>query len=461
MQALAAHPDRDAETILFQILTESSPTGSDEATSAKKGDGSRQAVQQEILSAVGASASEEFRLRLAQHAVDPATPLYQRRLLGELVLQPSLRNLSAQVLLCRDSAALADTKKTLDEYFVTYSREALRQLLGFPRELSRVSPGRASRGEATAIGEATSDDPELPARVAQLLWDDPSVEAMVARLRQLDSLNNQIDIIGLASSIPRDRVRAALYETLELNWQDGPTSLNAAGLFDKAVTDPGFVVLIKMLPRGEPTPTRPAYRAQSTAGAKQTGQSPLLQAREARERTEFDWLGASAVLLLSYCERLDAAAPAHAATSDRAEPGKGGAEDGAGLPLSLHEDARVVARYDAVWPDALPAAIPKKSVSTVELHYVRVEEKNRFKRMCDYYRRQLRGADEHVSARGLWLDLLDDGSAADRKRSVDVFICPTDGVDLSMSEKQRLAADEERLTIDVLSVEIHDPTVSP
>jgi hypothetical protein len=74
-----------------------------------------------------------------------------------------------------------------------------------------------------------------------------------------------------------------------------------------------------------------------------------------------------------------------------------------------------------------------------------------------YYRRQLPRRGEHrsvslrLSDQGAWLDVLEPGSAAGRKRSTDILIHRPD------PDLHARADEEEKLIIEILSIEIHDP----
>ena len=86
---------------------------------------------------------------------------------------------------------------------------------------------------------------------------------------------------------------------------------------------------------------------------------------------------------------------------------------------------------------------------------MRLEERANFRRMATYYRRQMHAPTEYVSRRGAWLDSLTDGSTPGRKRSVDVLITRSTPTPFNDHEK------EERLAIEVLSIETNDPSHLP
>jgi len=113
-------------------------------------------------------------------------------------------------------------------------------------------PGTAPGQLAETVEEAWRDDPDLPYRLARKMWG-PEVSTLIqSRLSQVSSLKTDAPLVLLASTIPVDSVRLTLYQVLRQQWEDGPSALESAGLFDEVVSDPGFLMLVKMLPREEP-----------------------------------------------------------------------------------------------------------------------------------------------------------------------------------------------------------------
>ena len=95
----------------------------------------------------------------------------------------------------------------------------------------------------------------------------------MSRLAEAHSLEKQADLVLLASTIPQDPIRAALVKTFRKHWNEGPKPLEAADAASKMVTDPGFLVLLKMFPRKSETKTAaraPAPRASRPCAARPT-----------------------------------------------------------------------------------------------------------------------------------------------------------------------------------------------
>ena len=101
-------------------------------------------------------------------------------------------------------------------------------------------------------------------------------------------------LLLLASTIPQDSTRAALAKTLHKRLSDGPKALEAEGLTDRVVTDPGLLVLAKLLPRKELAALqgRPARAARRQ-----------IRRNDQRQQAEQDWCVATSKLVATWCKR--------------------------------------------------------------------------------------------------------------------------------------------------------------
>jgi len=174
----------------------------------------------------------------------------------------------------------------------------------------------------------------------------------------------------------------------------------------------------------------------------------LLEARQRRRTMNDSWSRFHGRLLLACTSRLEAAALAKPAAKRKAENRPAAASS---LPIELHEDARVVADFHLSWPQNLSPDVSAGHVSPLAVHYARVEERNRFRTVRGYYRRRLDAAAERAGQGGTWLHALRHAAEPGRVRSLDVVIRRADDT------PHASAAAEERITVDVLSVEINDP----
>jgi len=290
--------------------------------------------------------------------------------------------------------------------------------------------------------------------VARHIWSPEMGSFLAAELYQVDDLGAQAGLLGLAGTMPVEAVRANLYRTLRRNWQDGPKDVESTGVFDRIAVDPGLLVILKMMPRRDPEPSDDSRQA-PWAAKKQRGKyrpSVLAEVREMVGDVEQEWMRVCGQLVLRLSERFEAAALAQTIS-----PGDGGAavrRASAGdvrLPFSLHPGARVVTEYELTWPVGLTDPACREAVSPMRVRHVRIEEQNRYTRVLAYYRHQIPTANEHLSSQGAWLDGLVSRPEVGTKVSLDVLI----GRDRISGGPEN---EEEKLRVDVLMVEIRDPS---
>jgi len=364
VEALARHPAPETEAILYRALTG--------AAGAPAGQGKRaSAFESMVLAAVPPESTEEFRVRLAGHVVDRGTDDSVRRRLEELLAQPCVENLAAQVVIFREFETPAETKAGLEQLFTVYGSETVRRLLGVPEQaIDGSSSPRSHRHRAWRVPtaaqarQAVAADPALPGRVTAHLWNRGFADHLAERLYHLDSLDQQAELICLAGTIPVDSLRSSVYATLARNWQDGPAGLESAGLPARVLTDPGLILSVKTLPHeslDEESGRKPTHARASV--------HDVHDARRHREKIMDDWAGFGEELVLATCRRLELAARARAAGGHAAGDGAPSVR----LPLKLHESARVVARYRTTWPEDLRSRVPAASVDPLEINYVHVE----------------------------------------------------------------------------------------
>lgn len=440
--ALAHHPAPENEAILYRALTQARDTQSPE--SKKKAVSGFDSM---VLAAVRPEAAEQFRARLAQHVVDPATSDSLRERLAVLLQEPRVENLGAQTLLYRQFQTPAETTR-LEAYFTAYSSAMLRRLLGIPEQAPGGSWSASSRdarvsdkAASARAHKAAAGDPSLAPHAAAHLWKSGFADLLADRLYHVDSLERQAPLVVLAGTIPLDSVRSRVYATLARNWQDGPAAIESAGLPAQVVSDPGLIVAIKMLPHGA---FDAAARRPSTSKA--AGRTDVHQARMQREKVKGAWARFCGELVLATCRRLETASRARAAAVGSGEP------PAPRLPLAMHDSARVVARYRAAWPDDVRSQASGTSVDPMEINYVRVEETNRYQKLLGYYRRQVGARQESTDRQGAWLEAVRDVPGTGRKLSLDVVIRKA-----AKDDTYEKLDKDEKLTVEILAVEIKDP----
>lgn len=173
------------------------------------------------------------------------------------------------------------------------------------------------------------------------------------------------------------------------------------------------------------------------------------------------------------------AVPGDAAALDRPEDDAFGtaakaaatkAPAAAAMPVELHEGANVVAEYHLNWPADLAEKLAGVEVSPLVIHYVRIEETGRSGKLLGHYRKFLKGKETALRYidKGRWIDHLDGGTAAGRKRSVDVMITsanreenPAPAPAGAAKASDRTKSGDEPLVVEILSIEIPDPMPEP
>jgi hypothetical protein len=269
--------------------------------------------------------------------------------------------------------------------------------------------------------------------------------AIDRRLQALDALGDNQRLVLLAGALPVPAARAALLRTLQRHWDEGPNGLKWFQAAAGPALDPGFLVLLKMLPRKEigvqaavkDARARDAKRA--GAGGKSVKLVELKKSRQQQELTSQQWFDFSLDVLKSFCKRFYAATQARRRAGARESPA-----DDAQFPVKLHPEGDLVAVYRLDWPDQLGSRMA--DAPALRVRYARIQQKMRPDLLLSYYRRQLPDCEEHVGPEGAWLD----GLAVDKEQfgacSVDVFLTRS-RIDASCPATQ-----EQELTIHVLVI---------
>jgi len=436
VQALVENPCPEHEEILFQILT-----APEEIRAPGRGDVAPERLRKLAFELLRSVATSRFRLRVAQWMVDPATPPESRDELGELADRLHPEGLEANVFLLLHDRTPPAGKMELLEQLIPLSSRALGQALQIPDP-----PG------------AETADPEWYRRVIGELWGADFCRFLAGALEQTGSFEEKEDVVPvvLAGTVPADSVRAALYQTLRAQWTEGPAELASAGPPDELVCDPGLVVLVQTLVHEHIQATKRSLttsRSRRLVSANRLSQ--LKAAHEAWEgelgETKDAWLAYLDELLSKTCERL------LAASVRRREGGVGEVLPGDSLPglstfpIDLHDDARIVAAYHLDWTGRLDEAAPPVHADPMEVHYVRIEETTRARRMGGFYRRRLPSCEEREIEDGIALESLQSIPDSRRRRSLTVRIIR------AIPEIPRLPDQDEPLIVEILCIEMNDP----
>jgi hypothetical protein len=337
-----------------------------------------------------------------------------------------------------------------------------------PSRYDAAQPGALPGAQAPEMGRFQPADPDLPYRLAGQMWSGQMSKLVEGRLSQVDSLDNHARLLLLASTMPLDSTRSTLHQVLQRRWEDGPGGLESAGLFDAVISDPGFLVLVKMLPRKppeQPTTPRPGLnrmRRGRTPGQRGAygpaeeeegmmgpdGEGYMMEDQQGPGRgpgrtpkePDYAWMAASEELVRVVCERLLAAARA------------GGAQSEGELPFEVRADASVVAEYHLDWPAAEQEKLSGVPLGQMKLHYVRAELDTRLSTLESFYERQLSSTKLYPIHNGSWMESLGTVPDTDWKRSVDLMFTATVPAGQQLDKRAELP-----VTVDVLCIDIKNP----
>jgi len=286
------------------------------------------------------------------------------------------------------------------------------------------------------LAKQYAQNPELAYRVGKQLWSDQTVALVNTRLEGVQSLRDGAAEILMAGTVPTDAIRAKLYETLRAKWEEGSKSLESAGLGGAVITDPGFLTVLKSLPRKDqkpetvtalqrsrrdgaskgarggssttPSPGRP------TAGPSGPGQPGAGQ--QSGQTPDFQWMDACELLTRAMCEQFAAAA------KDAAAKGVTVAEST--RPVEIPPSANVTAEYHLDWPKGLsqPGGLAGVSPDPMTIHYIRMEQKSSPTKIFGYFRRRVFRPEEHPVSKGFWMESFRPVPKTDRQLSVDILV---------------------------------------
>jgi hypothetical protein len=330
------------------------------------------------------------------------------------------------------------------------SYEPSSEVESIPQLGPRGGAAQVARGPSAPVNEsvqaffaAAASHPSLPFEVGRQLWSRQFSAVLQANLAGAASLVENSQLLALAGTVPTDAVRAELLKTLQRHWKEGPAVLQGASpLPELGIYDPGFLVLLKMLPR------KPILRRPSGLRPQQPSKEDLVP---------LDWLRISYELVESYCRRFQAAGA----------PGRFKADPQSPMPIDLPPDAQPTSAYHADWRQMAAGRLGDVPLDPLVVHYVRIEETKELSQALGYYTRAVKyGTRRERKEQGIiWIDGLRD--QRERKCSVDVIIrrlkpAPQRQPQEQMSRQgmRRMTAAvklPEPLVIEILTVEINNP----
>jgi hypothetical protein len=194
------------------------------------------------------------------------------------------------------------------------------------------------------------------------------------------------------------------------------------------------------MPRARVSASRTSGQRRGAADAPDSG-----NAADSRQQTEGRWLAAEEALLREYCRRFRAAGLARARASRRAD---GTADDDPEPPVRLNPGAAVASAYRVQWPGTHREKLTGVPLDPMNVCYVRIEQKARFRSVQAYYERTVKPHQAHRLSDGIWLDELVSSDKQGQARSIDVLVTRVN------PKLDRPADEPQELTVEILAVEI-------
>jgi hypothetical protein len=212
-----------------------------------------------------------------------------------------------------------------------------------------------------------------------------------------------------------------------------------------AIRDPGFLLLVKSMPRDE---LRAAWSA-SAKGKQTAAAKPSTKEDYAKQA----WQSAAMTFAQDLNERLLSAAQAGTGVDPQAEPS---------LPVPVMRDARVVAAYRVDWPAGIREKLSEAQLPALSVTYVKAETVGRLQQISDFYGRQLRLAGvgiPTINLDGAYIETLHRHRDSGMLRSLDVILTrvrDAQPVARPASTSARTQNQLEDLAIEILWIESPD-----
>ncbi len=290
------------------------------------------------------------------------------------------------------------------------------------------APAGTGKVDASSVKEfelVAAANPNLPYELAQQLWGKDLSSTLSAKMSTLAGLADGAQMLMLAGHIPTDAMRAQLLKALLAHWTDGPQAFASASVSNEVgISDPGFIAVVKSLPRRE----RPARTAKTEPTKEMNAQ--------------YAWMETSYGTVRVFCEQFKKAA-------DNQKVNQTEVIDK--LPFHPHSTETLTHVYAFDWQKDVGSRLAGAPVDPMRVYYLRFEETNQFNKVSGAYRRVVPSGTERPVKNGLWIDGTKAGPEPGRRTTMDVIIDRTD------FKAERKISEDEPMVIQVLYVEINDP----
>jgi hypothetical protein len=505
LKTLIQTPSAENDDILVKVII----TPEEFRPASSQGTLQASELRSQVLDLVKDKPSEDLNIKLAkklvQRGLEPNDPVV------DFLLQDNPVNLNAQLHLYQSEDLSADTKTRLEQYFLNHSSQAIALMMGIPTGVEgavsimpsvdprrnqpvgvdprTIHPGGRERTPSTGpvetntgvtAGDAAKSkisDYERGAYLAKLLWGEPLAGLMTQHLSDVHSLEKSAPDIMLASTLPLDSIHAAMFKMLKKRAGDGPQPLEAAGWNDKVLTDPGLLVIMKLLPRSKTLKTASISGTTSAAAPTRTGRYPTTrrppgadtggtgvqptrtEAAQKKEQIESEWLTTLSKMVDTWCNRFADAAQAQKKAERRGQKvleQRPTRLDEFEIPQDAKnlKDVKIIAAYQLNWPDKAPGDLGKVKLAGLKIQYFRFQLTGMLKKTMIALKQLAKGGDVHDMSNGQWLEMIKNGSQPGTKRSLDILVTSADKQQVDLTQKIEESID---LEVDILAIEITDP----
>jgi hypothetical protein len=480
LRAIVNHPDEQNQRILTVLLAVPEtvrPAGRGEVTADQ--------LQDECLKLIKPVATADFRLDLAKKINQGNSSASSRRRVIAMLTSGDPANRSAQIELLVNGQLEPSMISRLDAQLGPTAQQVLEALQrATPTDWATletdtsIPPIPPPNADENSREEITLND---AVRFAKQLWRPDFIQEMVARVDSDEITLANSPLLTLAAAIPSDTVRKSLLRKLAEFSADDDTAPQFSSLFSDEGYDPGWLVVLKQLPREEPKASSGKTSAKPGNATKDLTVAQLSTKEQSTRRL---WLKTSEKFLRGVIDRLSKtdnyrSGSVNAVAGQRLDPVESSEEFDSLLEaptpakkpvaakahrrdsppdvdvgISLHEGAEVKNACILNWPADFRGGLQSLASGQLLVRYVRLTSESDIDTVARFYQNQLKTSLLRTVSRGRWVDSLtklDDGQV----RSLDVLITRT-GTGPSPPH-----GTPEKIIVDILSVQIPDPQEQP
>ncbi len=447
LKALATNRHPKNEDILLTVLVKTS-----QVRPTMIGDLDAAGLQEECLKQVKNQSSSRFRRAVAVELANQNTTGVLRDRLVTWLMSNDFVNLPAQSVLYSGRNCDLETRRKLEKIFAPYGKDAVTEAL------ARSGANKASSGSQETSARTV--------QIAEALLAPDLTKTLAQRVREVDSLEADRELLAFATCIPSAEVRRETALLLKRRWSTGAKAWEKSRVDVAQFLDPGLLLAVKAVPREDSLAHKSLLGDKAEKPKLTKSENPEVLRFQAEKKAKEEWMTATENMVKAINDRLRAASQGALAVTTTTTNAAfndcipGGAEEtdpsaertAGGLPMRLPAAAQVINEFHLEWPSQWPSSLSGTPAPDLVVHYVRMEQEERVSGVQGFYRRQLKGAESRFIKQGNWLESVERIAETGRLRSIDVTITrPTEAPPRDRTTK-------EPLVIDVLWIEVPDFT---